>query len=358
METPAANPAPTLDPVAVQRRQLKASLEAGDYDAAADLLTQMAADSPADPDLRYQLGLLLAALQPVAAIPHLVQAAELDPTHRASAMALADSIRLAELSGDPAYTLLQAGRALAAQDEWVLAGEAFRRATLVRPDFAEAWAFLGEAYQHGSQPDPVMALQALQQALALDPASLAAHTLLSLYWQRQGDDPQALAVLEEAARLHPADPFVQVELGKALGRLGELDGGLAAHQRAITQAPNDPAYPRLLAEYCLTYELSLAELALPAARQAVALAPTDPAALTTLGQVLLLLGDLDNAQRALLRALQLDPSHTSALVQLGLVYALLNDLPAARAAWEQVQQIAPGSPAATQARRLIENYFP
>ena len=340
-------------------RLLETHRALGDIPAAIEDLQALAALQPTDASLRFQLGLLTATQQPEAALAHLAQAAELDASLQEKAQALIDSIRTASLSGEPAQTLFDAGRALASIGEWDLAGEAFRQATLLRPDFTDAWAFWGEAKQHLregflGQPFPIE----LDKALSLEPESLSANTLAALYWRRQGRFDKALIYIRTAVDAYPQNPALQVELGETLALEGDLEAALGAHQKAVDLAPNDPAYLRMLAGFCIRNEYQLRERGLPAARQAVILNPQDAESLDVLGQVLVLLGDLASAEREFQRAIQLQPEHAAAHLHLGLVYILQGQRERARQEWERVLALAPEGAYAEQVERLIKNYFP
>ena len=340
-------------------RLLEAHRKLGDIPAAIEDLQALTALQPTDAALRYQLGLLLATQQPGAALAHLTQAAELDPSLEEKTQAVIGSIRTGSLSEEPAQALFEAGRALASIGEWDLAGEAFRQVTLLRPDFADAWAFWGEARQHlqegfFGQPFPSQ----LDKALSLEPESLSANTLAALYWRRQGRFDKALEHIRLAVAAHPQNPALQVEMGETLALGGDLEAALQAHQRAIELAPNDPTYLRSLAGFCIRNEYQLRESGLPAARQAVILNPQDPESLDVLGQTLVLLGDLASAEREFQRAIQLEPEHAAAHLHLGLVYILQGERGRARQEWERVLSLAPDSAYAEQTERLLKNYFP
>ena len=68
--------------------------------------------------------------------------------------------------------------------EWEYAREAFRRATDLDPEYADAWAFLGEAQQQISGKETgsysEVGLSELQRALQVDPNSILANFFMGL----------------------------------------------------------------------------------------------------------------------------------------------------------------------------------
>lgn len=348
-----------VQPQALFERLYRAHLQLGDFEAALESLQALASLRPGDVRLRSELGRMLAASQPEAAVAHLVQAVELEPALAATDGELARAIRLAALQGDQAFTRLEAGRVLAAQQDWFLAAQAFQQALDQRPDYAEAWAFLAEARQQlDQQGSQASALADLQTALRLDPGSLSAHLFMALYWRRQGEDERSLQYLEQARELNPRLPAVQAELGETFARLGRLADAQQAFQQAAQLAQANSLYYRLLASFSVRYQYQVSEQGLPAARRAVLLSPQDAAALDVMAQVLLLQQDFASAERYLSRARQADAAYYQAWVTQGLLYAFRGELREARQVWQQVQQQAPGSPAAEQARRHMQTYFP
>jgi len=342
-------------------RQLRVHRLQGEYAAAVADMQAMIELQPGDGSLHFQLGLLMAAFQPRAALEPLEQALKLDPTLAAPAKRMEQCIRAASLASDDAYLLVNSGRCLASLDEWDLAFQAFQLATQLRPDYAEAWAYLGEAQQHRSDlfanhPEASAGLAELTKALELNPKSEAAYTFLALYWLRQQKYEPALQAILSAASLDPDNPVLQAELGNILASSGKLNEAHQAYEQAISLAPKDPQYWRRLAAFSLNYSYQLDQVALPAARQAVNLAPQDTENLDLIAQVLIRLSDLVSAERFLARALQIDTNYVPAHLHLGLIYALQGNPQAALTEFNLVLSLAPESPMAEQARRLIEIY--
>lgn len=348
------------DSIEILTRLASAHRELQDYVYAAQILKELVAIRPNDAGLNYQLGILMAAIEPDSAPVYLGQAAGLDNQLASPAQKIRRSILTARLSDEKAYTFLASGRALASQDEWELAAEAFRRATLERPDFSEAWAFLGEACQHIS-PAPEgdqRCLSHLEEAIRLDPDSIASNTFLALYWQRNGQIEMALEYLQMVAALDPANPAFPAEVGGLLSEMGDLPAAQTAYQQAIDLAPTDPLYWRLMAEFAIYNKIQLRELALPAAEQAVQLNDKDPHSLMVLGNTYYLLEEYEKAEQYLLETLSLDPDFAPAHLHLGMNYLLQGDVRMAAQELEQARALAPGSAIADQVDRLLHRYFP
>jgi cytochrome c-type biogenesis protein CcmH/NrfG len=71
--------------------------------------------------------------------------------------------------------------------------------------------------------------------------------------------------------------------------------------------PNNGEFWRILGRFCVDNYLAVRETALPAARQALTLAPANPDMLDLMGLVLLQLEDETGAERFLQRALEINP---------------------------------------------------
>jgi Flp pilus assembly protein TadD len=248
-------------------------------------------------------------------------------------------------------------------EEWELAVQAFRQATRIRADYAEAWAFLGEALQHlipssTSTITEAAGLEELETALELDPRSIAANVLMGIYWQRQNQYDRALGYIRSASNLSPENPMLHAELGRVLARTGDLAKAQQRYERAIDLAPQDPTYWRLLAEFSLHYQLQVHQIALPAARQSIILSAGDAQSLDIMAQTLIILGDNLNAERYLWRALEKDGGYVPAHLHLGIIYMNQGEVVLARQQFDLAKAIAPDSWTFDQAQRLIGYYFP
>ncbi len=338
-------------------------LQQKDYTAAVGSMEKLLTLNPSDTQLYYRVGLLYAATEPLRALPFLAQAAEIDPLHASSATALHDKIRTANLFDQPAYILLSSGRQLANMGEWEYAGEAFRRATDLDPQYADAWAFLGEAEQQISGQTTSQFSEAglaeLQRALKADPNSVLANFFMGLYWERRKDYSQAQNYLEQAIALNSSDPYFYSELGNILSKAGDLPAAKTAYEEAIRiSSPGDPTFYCLLAQFALDNQIQIRELALPAARQALMLDPQDANSLDVMAQVMLSLQDYHSAERYASEAIKSDPEFAAAYLHLGTAYLYLGQPSLAHQALHMAKNVEPDSWVAAQATRMLDYYFP
>jgi tetratricopeptide (TPR) repeat protein len=327
-----------------------------DLDATLGDLRILAERYPDQPQVLYQFGLMLLVRQPHEAGPYLRRAAELDNRYRLPVDRLLSAFREADAYGNPAFTALQIGRALAVMNEWFLASQAFRYATELQPGFAEGWAYLGQALSHISEGKEGLA--EIERALQIDGTSVPANLFLAYYWTGQQRFDLAQQALQKAAERLPDQPLLHVELGNVLAQAGDLPGAHRAYMQAVWLSPNEPLYLHYLAQFSLRYNYALEQTALPAARQAVVLSPYDPEALALMAQVLIQLGDLASAERFLRRALQIDPIYAPVHLHLGVIFLLNNQMALARQQFEYTLQLAPDASTGQLARNFLERYFP
>lgn len=337
--------------------------EAGDYEAAIEVLEQLSETLPKDAELHFQLALLYAADGSVeAAQKALDRAAELDPELGEAAKDLQGNLALARRQEDPAYAPLLICQGLAALEKWSLAAKACKESIQQFPEYAEAWAYLGLAYyQLAAQRDISVGsdgLAELETALELDPNSLAANSLLAIYWMGNESYDLALEYIEKAIELAPERADLRIDQGTLLALSGDLPAAFEAYMIAIEQAPYRTDYIRHLIDFSLKYDYQVEQIALPAARRAVNMAPDDPANLDQMAQVMIQLGDLSSAERFALRALEIEPDYSPAYLHLGMIYLLRSDRAAALEALNTAVSLDADSPIASQANRLIETYFP
>ncbi len=339
----------------------------GDVAAAAEIWGKLAQLEPANSQARFEYGRHLATQNPEAGLIELEKAASLDSQLEPRISALRQAIMSSRLVGDPSYSLLNLGRAFAAAEDWPFAAEAFRLSIIKRPDYAEAWAFLGEARQHLPLPDPPLANQTtgrsaglfeLQTAVELDPKSISAQTLLALYWMRQSRSDLALDAIHAAVAQSPENPALIAERARLEAASGDLDAAYQSFKQAARMAPLDPEYPRQLIRFSIDYNYKLQQIALPEVRRLVVDEPNNVINLDLMAQVLISQGDLDNAERFVTRLLQVDPNSASAYLHLGLIYLLRGERNSAQSYLQHASALDPGGVIGLHAQRLLTSPSP
>ncbi len=317
---------------------------------------QAARHDPADARAACEAALHLAAYEPNAARPALEQAqtgpyaAQVQPVLRA--------LEDAQTVGHPSYIRVQVGRGLAAVGRWDLATWAWARAVRSQPDYAPAWAYLGEGY-HRLGWDAA-AVGALRQAYHLAPHDPLPALLLGLHAQRGGRPFTALAWTRRAWATDPTDPALAAALANALTQAlpGQLGPALAVLHLPPRAHPNDPAAWLTLARLALQWGL-VEDQALPALRRVLALNPDHPQALALMGHAYARLGDPATAEQFLTRALQRDPGLAEAHLYLGWLYLEQARFADAAEHLRWAARLAPeGDPVGRLARRGLERLAP
>jgi tetratricopeptide (TPR) repeat protein len=309
---------------------------------------------PEDATAHYTLGLLLTAITPDIALPELMQAVKLNPDLDIPVQSLRNALNTAFLSDDLAYQFLVSGRALGALGEWDLAVEAFHNAIAERFNYADAWAWLGEA----EQQQGLDGKHDIEQALAFGPESAMVQGLYGMYLQRQGQPDAALAAFHKAADLEPSNPGWQMALGSATEQAGDLVGAYGYYFQAVELAPADASTWRALVTFSVTNNVDVEVTGLPAACKLVDLAPTDWRSYDLAGQAEFLLEDYIAAEIYLKKAIQMSPTQAAPALHLGLVYLQTSNLISAYSYLNLARTLDPNGPHGWQAGRLLEEYFP
>ena len=341
-------------PVEIYQRAVNLRLLTGWVEEAARWAGAWWATFPQDGRAAYMLGLSSLPFDEAGAKTALEAASALDPSWSANVAILTQAIDKPGLDAPQESRLVESGRALGSIGEWSLALVVFEKARSVNPQYAPAWAFASEAKQQLHQdgnPD-------LEKALALAPDSPVIQALAAVNYRRQGDPTQALERFTQASRLEPNRAIWQIEIGNTYADLHNIQKGLEYYNAAQGIDPENPVVWRLTAQYCLNNDLQIREAALPAARQAVNLAPKDAANLDVLGQVMVALQDDISAERFLQQAIDIDQDFALARLHLAQLYLRQGRLDwaryhlaiAARAVGQETE-------ANLMAKRLLARYF-
>jgi tetratricopeptide (TPR) repeat protein len=245
--------------------------------------------------------------------------------------------KTAELFPDEADAHYNLGVALAAEEKFAEAEEAYRRALRLAPDYVEAQVNLGnvlaEQGRHAEAeaccrrvlefvPDSADAHNNLgnalkeqerhdeaeasyRRALELNPHYADAHDNLGVVFIAQGKFAEAEKCFREALALDPDHAKAHNHLGVALDELGRHDEAEASFRRALTFKP-DFAEAHLNLSHTLKTVGRTAE-AEASLRRTLELAPQHAGALAAMGNLLYDQGQFAEAEEWFRRALEINP---------------------------------------------------
>ena len=291
----------------------RGSIAQGSWEQAASYLTRALAQQPTRPEvvaIHSLLGRLLIADDPDRAADHLRLAGDSD------LLAVLDA---AQAEPDRSRRALLLGIAFLQRNELPLARYHLERAVQLDPTHAEARAYLAHALDrmgHTGTAGPL-----LQSALQIDPGSVLVHYFLGVHYRRVGNLAAAQAALWEALQRDPENAALRIEMGESFVQQGDYLRAEEWYQAAVEVAPQEIEFRLLLAHFYLDHLYRVEAGGLPAAQEAVALAPEDARAHDLLGWAYHLTGQYGNAVASLSHALELDPDLVSAHYHLGSLYA-------------------------------------
>lgn len=212
---------------------------------------------------------------------------------------------------------------------------------------ADAWHLLGLVlHQRG---DHSAAVEHIQRAIGLRPASATFHANLASVWSATGRFDRVVVCLQEAVRIAPHDASFHLQLARAYQSQDSLSSAVASYRESLRLKPdqseihnhlghllsklgrrNEAAvhFRRLVellprhSDAYLNLAISLQEQgqleeALATYRKGVQLAPDEPAFHNNLGTLLRGLGRLEEAISAYQQAVRLRPLYVEMLKNLG-----------------------------------------
>jgi Tfp pilus assembly protein PilF len=330
----------------------------GELEQAAQLWLNELEENPGSAQAHYQLVLIRAITNPEQAAEYLDQAASLEPALSNQARRIQDALRQASFIKDTAYQLTITGQALSSLEEWGFAQAALEMAVEKDPNYAEAWAYLGEVRQHNKLET---GFDALQTAIALNPKSYAANLFMSIYWNRNDQPNRALPYLQNALSLDPNNLTLKEDLAHTLVQAGLVELGFEMLEELTSQDPDRAEVWMMLARLSIENTIQIEDTGLPAARQAVLLAPDHAAAMLLLGRAYLLIEDAVLAERFLVKCTQLDPKMPDPHLFLAIIYLNQENQGPAKPHLQTALSLAEASgdqAIADQAKQFLQRYFP
>lgn len=290
-------------------------LASNDLDEALTIFEALAKTTSLKPETEEAYAYAKAALVPVDSLPLLHALAKRADRTPPLAIDLILAIESSDDEPTPTYTLAKVGQIFARHGRWKLARSSLEKLLEIDPDIHEARAYLGLSKDQIGQNG----LDDLLAAADALPDQSLPHVFLALHWLNVGEEEQARDALTVAAQLDPLNPAIAAQLGEVYIGLGDLVAASAAYRQAADLDLKNPAFWLLLARFSNQYDVDIHTLALPAARNAVALSTRETAPLVELAYTHFLLGNHILAERLLWRAVALDPFNAQTQYYLGLL---------------------------------------
>jgi len=325
-------------------------LASNDLDEALTIFEVLAKTTSLNPETEEAYAYAKAALVPVDSLPLLHALAKRADRTPPLAIDLILAIESSDDEPTPTYTLAQVGQIFARHGRWKLAMFSLERLLEINPDIHEARAYLGLSKDQIGQNG----LDDLLAATDALPDQSLPHVFLALHWLNVGEEEQARDALTIAAQLDPLNPAIAAQLGEVYIGLGDLVAASAAYRQAADLDPKNPAFWLLLARFSNQYDVDIQTLALPAARNAVALSTRETAPLVELAYTHFLLGNHILAERLLWRAITLDPSNAQTQYYLGLLFDAQGNRNGAWAAMQLASSLNTPGPYQVLAKRWLE----
>jgi tetratricopeptide (TPR) repeat protein len=217
------------------------------------------------------------------------------------------------------------------------AAEAYRQATLLRPDHAEAFHNLGIV--HAAQGRAEDALAAQRRALIVDPRCLPAGMEAAALLRRQGHDAEALNLYEQVIATAPGHVPAHREYTDLAWSLGHDIRDLKTYAFARAQIGDRPDL--LLAEAEMRLRLNQPTQAETLLANAQRHAPRDDGIANALARALALLGKTEDARDQFERAIAAAPGVAAHRQDFAAFLLNNRDFDAARHVLKQALRLAP-----------------
>lgn len=221
---------------------------------------------------------------------------------------------------NPVFQMILAGNVYSKINQWNYAVAAYAYATRLDPEYAEGWAFYGNALTNAGKNGYF----ALDKAITLSPKSKIARAYLASYWRSQNDIEKSLEIYQSLADQEPDQPVWQQELGNTYISAGKLDEALQAFLNAVEVDPTNANNWITLARFCGDYRMEIQAIGLPAARQALSIDDQNWEANDVIGWLFLLLNDFTSSERFLTLAYEGAPESDIVNLHLGQLFVLQN----------------------------------
>jgi tetratricopeptide (TPR) repeat protein len=219
----------------ILRRLAQTQIDLQRWTDAADTLTQLVESDPENFWVHYQLGLVRAAFDPQAAETHL-RIAGRSPEYGQVVAAVLNALP------DGAIGV---GKVLADAELWSYAELAFQHAVDLGESYAEALAYTGLMRDYQGKDGRVW----IEQAVKNDSQNPLVRYLQGMSLRTVGDYDGSLQALIQAVALDPQNPALYAELGTAYHLTNDLEKAEYWLQFAVDLSDHDPRYQQMLDQF-------------------------------------------------------------------------------------------------------------
>lgn len=230
------------------------------------------------------------------------------------------------------------GTAYYAKNDFARALEALNQAIKLQPD--RAFAYFNRASVYFSQKNYDYALADLNQTIKLQPAlALAYLKRASVYYIGKGDSDRALADLNQAIKLQPSSALLHTMRGEIYSDISDYDRALLNYDQALKLQPNDA---EIYHDRGLTYAKKRNyDHAIADYNRALKLKPGYAKAYNSRGVSYKRKGDFDRAIADYNQAIKLEPDDAGAYNNRGFAYAEKGDYDRALTDINQALKLSP-----------------
>lgn len=329
---------------AVTRRLADAYLTLEAWPDAVDALRQLLDFEPQDSWAHYQLGLILAAVDPYAAQEHLTAALNV-PAYAATGSRLLATLH--DHAGEPLVSM-EVALTLFEARHWSHAAVAFEQAALLRDPYPEALAYLGLTRSRQGKAG------AEYLAAAADSAPDNAYVWYAngIYLRDQRQFDASLDALARAVDAAPDNPYFMAEMSMAYRLLGDVQAAEYWLRTAVNTSGNAPEFQQMLVLFYAEEGYTLNDEGLRLLSEASQSLPDDPDVRASHGWALYTTGRTDAALDEIRAALALDETNARALYYRGRIALEEGDLALAQSSLEHVA--ASISPYAVEALAYLQ----
>ncbi|HID24326.1 MAG TPA: tetratricopeptide repeat protein, partial [Planctomycetaceae bacterium] len=233
----------------------------------------------------------------------------------------------------PAQTLATALRSLDRTEE---ALQVLEEAIGLRPDDAELQLFAARMFAEASSDHWERGRQLLEQSREKTPRAEWLRVAAHIEWNR-GHLANALSLLRQVLQLQPLDALTHQSVAELLEA---TEGVSAALDHLRSAVDRFPYHRHLLTCWVAWLRAEPAEIAEPAIRRLIEMAPTRAWAVLELGKLLLREGRLEEAGQCADRVVQLDPGWSNGHLLRGQIHESCNRLAEARAAYREAIRLS------------------